>query len=212
MRKFKFILIVSLCAIFLGSSPAYFGLKKLLSDLDGNGKTISNADFLVDNTDFGTNPTVVSWFIASITSASGAGTEHGWQDNFETPSIRSTVESDGAGGVQEPRLYIYGQLIVSSESVTASGDAATLDPTVISTYLTTESAGGADVAGLADGEKAGQRKTIYLVVDGGDDAEITPTTFTGGTKITLDTAGESVTLEWSGAAWFVQSTNGGVIS
>ena len=64
---------------------------------------------------------------------------------------------------------------------------------------------------IADGV-AGQRRTIYLITDGTDDLEVTPTNFKNGTKVTLDTAGESVTLEFDGTNWFIISHYGGTVS
>jgi len=95
--------------------------------------------------------------------------------------------------------------------VTCASDVCAYAANVISSYYTTENAGAADVVTVSDG-LTGQRRTFYLITDGGDDIEIAPSNFKNGAKVTMDTAGESVTLEFDGSSWFIISTYGGSVS
>lgn len=114
--------------------------------------------------------------------------------------------------LEDEKLWQFdGGRVVDTESVTCSADACTYDGKLTSSYYTTENNAAADVVTVADGV-TGQRRTFVLKTDGGDDLEVTPTNFANGTKITLDTAGESVTLEFDGTNWFMISTYGGVVS
>lgn len=68
----------------------------------------------------------------------------------------------------------------------------------VTNYLTTiNTDAGGDAFTLADGTFNGQQKKIQLVVDGGGDAVITPANLAGGATITMNDAGDSVTLVWS---------------
>lgn len=72
---------------------------------------------------------------------------------------------------------------------------------------------GADAFTLANGSADGQVKMIVLAVDGGD-ATITPTNLAGFTTITLNDAGDGVTLVWStsNTNWFVVGNNGATLA
>lgn len=83
-------------------------------------------------------------------------------------------------------------IAVDKENITA-GTGGAINLTSPTTTVNTDA--GGDAFSLANGAD-GQRKTIILVVDGGGDAVITPATFANGTTITLDTAGDSVVLEY----------------
>lgn len=108
-------------------------------------------------------------------------------------------------------LSLAGALKVSSQSVTCASNVCAYSAVHHSSYYTTEANAAADVLTVADGV-AGQRRTFVLKTDGGDDLEVTPTNFANGAKVTLDAAGESVTLEFDGTDWFVVSTYGGTVS
>ena len=122
-------------------------------------------------------------------------------------------DADGSGGADGYRVDITdGVLVHSTETVTCSSDAGTAAVTCDYSFITTENNATADVLTLADGNFTGQEKYIELTTDGGDDLEVTPTNFANGTKITLDTAGESVTLVWNGSNWTIKSHYGGVVA
>ncbi len=94
-----------------------------------------------------------------------------------------------------------------------SGEGADLCTDVLGAYVVyvTTTAATTDVMAIADGI-AGQEKLIVLKTDGGADLDVTPTNFANGTKITFDTAGESVLLHFDGTKWFIIASYGGVIS
>ena len=88
----------------------------------------------------------------------------------------------------------------SAEAVSFSSNAATATAGKWAHYLTSSSS-GTDVLTLGNGS-AGQIKYFVLVSDGGSSPEITPSgTFTGGTKVTLDSAGDSVQMLYTGSTY-----------
>ena len=88
----------------------------------------------------------------------------------------------------------------SAEAVSFSSNAATATAGKWAHYLTSSSS-GTDVLTLGNGS-TGQIKYFVLVSDGGSSPEITPSgTFTGGTKVTLDSAGDSVQMLYTGSTY-----------
>jgi len=88
----------------------------------------------------------------------------------------------------------------SAEAVSFSSNAATATAGKWAHYLTSSSS-GTDVLTLGNGS-TGQIKYFVLVSDGGSSPEITPSgTFTGGTKVTLDSAGDSVVMLYTGSTY-----------
>ena len=88
----------------------------------------------------------------------------------------------------------------SAEAVSFSSNAATATAGKFAHYLTSSSS-GTDVLTLGNGS-TGQIKYFVLVSDGGSSPEITPSgTFTGGTKVTLDSAGDSVVMLYTGSTY-----------
>ena len=88
----------------------------------------------------------------------------------------------------------------SAEAVSFSSNAATATAGKWAHYLTSSSS-GTDILTLNNGS-TGQIKYFVLVSDGGSSPEITPSgTFTGGTKVTLDSAGDSVVMLYTGSTY-----------
>ena len=81
--------------------------------------------------------------------------------------------------------------------------AGAVDLTSQITHFT--STGAAEALTLADGT-VGQIKTIIHVTDGGSGV-LTPTNFGGGTNITFDAVGDSVTLIFTNSKWYVIGSN-----
>jgi hypothetical protein len=100
------------------------------------------------------------------------------------------LEFGGAGGT-----FFSNTPLAAQESVTAAGAAS------ITTYYTAWTTTGADALTLANGAQKGQLKKIQLIVDGGSDGTLTPTTLTGGTTITFADAGDYVILAWDASSW-----------
>ena len=90
---------------------------------------------------------------------------------------------------------------------TLSG-AGAIDLTNLVTELTT--AGGAAAVTLADGTTSGQIKIIYMVVDGGGTATVTPVTFASGTTLAFDAVAEAATLVWNSTIGWVLTADRGV--
>lgn len=78
------------------------------------------------------------------------------------------------------------------------------------THRTVNKTTGADAEALtlADGAFLGQRLNINLVVDGGGDGTLTPTTPSGFATIVFADAGDFVDLEWTTAGWRIVGIGG----
>jgi hypothetical protein len=83
--------------------------------------------------------------------------------------------------------------------------------TTLTTAFTSTGAGNALT--LADGA-AGQLKTIVYVAEagGGDTGVLTPTNLGSATTITFNAVGDSVTLQFIGADWWVIGFRGAVVA
>lgn len=98
----------------------------------------------------------------------------------------------------------------ASQSLTANGvDALIADITSAVTEINATAGTGA--VSLADGAN-GQIKTILDTATGGTNAiTITPTSLRGGTNITLNAEGETVTLLFKNSNWNVIAGHGNVV-
>lgn len=86
------------------------------------------------------------------------------------------------------------------QNITA-GTGGAINVTSFFTTLNTDA--GGDAYTLADGTVKGQLKKIFLLVDGGGDAVITPANLASGTTITMNDANDYVVLLWNGTDWVV---------
>ena len=100
---------------------------------------------------------------------------------------------------------------LASQSLTANGvDALIADITSAVTEINATAGTGA--VSLADGAN-GQIKTILDTATGGTNAiTITPTSLRGGTNITLNAEGETVTLLFKNSNWNVIAGHGYVVA
>ena len=88
----------------------------------------------------------------------------------------------------------------SAEAVSFSSNAATATIGKWAHYLTSSSS-GQDILTLGNGS-TGQIKYFCLVSDGGSSPRITPSgTFTGGSYVELDSAGDSVVMLYTGSTY-----------
>ena len=88
----------------------------------------------------------------------------------------------------------------SAEAVSFSSNAATATAGKWAHYLTSSSS-GTDILTLGNGS-TGQVKYFVLVSDGGSSPRITPSgTFTGGSYVALDSAGDSVQMLYTGSTY-----------
>lgn len=109
-------------------------------------------------------------------------------------------------------LAKYGNTAVEPENLGtqmfSTAGAVVLDLKMLAANIITT---GAATATLADGV-LGQYKIITLDIDGGDEV-VTPATPNGFATITLDTAGDSILLQWaSTAGWVIRANFGCVIA
>ena len=133
--------------------------------------------------------------MANTTFSGPVRSENGFEDitkNADTGAIttNATYGATITGGVQ---------------SLSGAG---AVDLTNLVTELTT--AAGAAAVTLADGTTSGQIKIIYMVVDGGGTATVTPVTFASGTTLAFDAVAESATLVWNSTIGWVLSADRGV--
>jgi len=96
----------------------------------------------------------------------------------------------------------YVALDGTPQAITNTTDSVNVTTSV--THIDTTS--GAHAGTLADGTN-GQIKIITMITDGGDSV-ITPSNFANGTTVTLDDAGDSVTLLFTNSNWVVLANNG----
>jgi hypothetical protein len=92
----------------------------------------------------------------------------------------------------------------------AAGAGGAINVTSYFTNISTDA--GGDAFTLANGAVIGQLKEIYLLVDGGGNATITPANLASGTTITMNDAGDSVILLWNGTDWVVIKNIGSTIA
>ena len=104
-------------------------------------------------------------------------------------------------------VTVGGAIIGSTQDLSGSG---AVNLTTGTTKVTTT--GSAAALTLANGTD-GQIKMVVMVVDGGGDATITPTTATGYTTIVLNSAGDAVILQYfTTLGWMVISNYGATIA
>jgi len=99
----------------------------------------------------------------------------------------------------------------ASATVQALSGPGAVDITALATAFTSTGAG--DALTLANGV-AGQIKTIVYVAEaaGGDTGVLTPTNLGSATTITFNAVGDSVTLQFIGADWWVIGFRGAVVA
>ena len=111
-------------------------------------------------------------------------------------------------GVATATSVATGPVFGTVQSLSGAG---AVNITTLTTAFTSTATGNALT--LADGT-AGQLKTIVYVAEaaGGDTGVLTPTNLGGGTTITFNAVGDSVTLQFIGADWWVIGLRGAVVA
>jgi hypothetical protein len=111
-------------------------------------------------------------------------------------------------GVATATSVATGPVFGTVQSLSGAG---AVNITTLTTAFTSTAAGNALT--LADGT-AGQLKTIVYVAEaaGGDTGVLTPANLGGGTTITFNAVGDSVTLQFIGADWWVIGLRGAVVA
>ena len=113
-----------------------------------------------------------------------------------------TIDTDSSGDINlspagSGQLVVNKPIVLSStETIAAGGTSTAMDLKTTTSYV--DSDAGGDVFTLADGTD-GQQKTVIMASATGT-ATITPTNFTGGTSVTVATAGATATFQFSTAA------------
>lgn len=96
------------------------------------------------------------------------------------------------------------------QAITASGASAV---NLTSELTTLDSTLGAQTLSLANSITLGYTKIITMIVHGtGNNAVLTPTTPSGFSTITFNSANDTVTLVWTGSAWVIAGYSGVVIA
>ena len=111
-------------------------------------------------------------------------------------------------GVATATSVATGPIFGTIQSLSGPG---AIDITSLTTAFTSTAAGNALT--LADGA-AGQLKTIIYVAEaaGGDTGVLTPTNLGSATTITFNAVGDSVTLQFAGADWWVVGLRGAAVA
>jgi hypothetical protein len=142
-----------------------------------------------------------------------------WAAGDGTGTVTSVAVSGGTTG-----LTVSGSPVTTSGTITLAGtlaianggtnigtvQALNADGAVnLTSMVTTLTTGSEDPLALtlADGT-AGQIKIITMVVDGGEDAVVTPATALGFTALTFGEVGDGVTLVYTSAGWIIVGNNG----
>jgi hypothetical protein len=111
-------------------------------------------------------------------------------------------------GVATATSVATGPVFGTVQSLSGAG---AVNITTLTTAFTSTATGNALT--LANGA-AGQLKTIVYVAEaaGGDTGVLTPANLGGGTTITFNAVGDSVTLQFIGADWWVIGLRGAVVA
>jgi hypothetical protein len=96
--------------------------------------------------------------------------------------------------------------LTSSENVTASGAVS------VSKQISRLNASAAIALTLADGTQGQLKHVVMETGSGVNTATLTPTNFVGGTNITFDAAGETVTLLFEDGNWYVVGGNAATVA
>ena len=134
----------------------------------------------------------------TLTTMMASGYLNAIQDKLKSEDIAILSGSDGVKIAQVTNtagVITLSSVAVSGAAQSISGPGA-VDVVSEVTEITTT---GADAFTLADGA-IGQKKTIVLIVDGGN-AVLTPANALGYTTITFADAGDSVQLEFRTGGW-----------
>lgn len=108
-------------------------------------------------------------------------------------------------GASTDQTKVDGATVLGGVAAVSGAGAIPLTATVV-TITTT----GANALTLADGV-AGQLLILTMIADGGD-GTLTPSNLAGGTTITFNDVGDTVTLVFDGTNWNVAGNNGAVIA
>ena len=124
------------------------------------------------------------------------------------PATSATIARTDAAQTFTGNQTFSGAIIGAVQSLSGPG---AVNITTLTTAFTSTAAGNALT--LVDGV-AGQLKTIVYVAEaaGGDTGVLTPTNLGSATTITFNAVGDSVTLQFIGADWWVIGLRGAVVA
>jgi len=130
-------------------------------------------------------------------------------NTLKAATFGSTVAVTGAitasGGITG-QVTSTGAFIGGTQAITGSG---AVDVVTLTTKINTTGGGTMTLANGTDG----QVKIIVLTTDSGTDAVVTPTTKTGFSTITLNDAGDGVTLVYTTTTgWICVGNNGATLA
>ena len=120
-------------------------------------------------------------------------------DDFEVKLQATTVTAD--------RDIIFPDASVVTTTVQQLSGPGAIDVTSLITEITTT---GADAYTFANGT-LGQLKIILMAVNGGV-GTVTPTSISGGTTLTFDAVGESITMVYTSVGWIRTAGAAGVLA
>ena len=148
--------------------------------------------------------------LVAIEQSTGAGTAGAYALYVSATgtNVEGILVDDGDVVVDEDLTVSGNWLAGTPENITA-GTGGAINVTELVTTINTDA--GGDAYTLANGT-VGQLKVICMIVDGGGNAVITPTTALGFTTWTGGDAGDSCILFYSSSGWVCVSNQGGALA
>jgi hypothetical protein len=170
--------------------------------------TLTNCTGLPVSTGISGLGTGVATFLATPSSANLATAVTGETGSGALVFATSPTLVTPVLGVATATSVATGPVFGTVQSLSGPG---AVNITTLTTAFTSTGAGNALT--LADGA-AGQLKTIVYVAEaaGGDTGVLTPTNLGSATTITFNAVGDSVTLQFIGADWWVIGFRGAVVA
>jgi hypothetical protein len=150
-------------------------------------------------TSVGGTGTISGISLSGTVTTAGNLTLGGALDLSSPPAIGGTAAAAGTF----TNLAVSNRITGAIQPLDADGAVS------LTTPITTLTTGGEDPLALtlADGT-AGQIKIITMIVDGGEDAVVTPATPLGFTTLTFGDEGDGVTLVYTASGWVIVGNNG----
>lgn len=201
---------------FNGTAWVAFPFDVSANDISLNNGTVSDLALKLgadtNNGIYGISDTQMGFAVEGVL-VGGANTTGLFTDVLSEQTNGTGVTVDGAlvkdGGISANSMFAGFYPTVAQNNITAGTGGAI----PVTNFLTTiNSDAGGDAFTMANGTQIGQRKRIRMVVDGGGNCVISPSSFGAFTTITMDDAGDVVDLIWNGTSWFVIDNSGATIA
>lgn len=165
------------------------------------GVTVDGVLLKDNNVTVGTAGAVITDTISEKTAATGVTVDSVLLKDGVVTCLTNTAGFMDSGGTLCAPLIPFG---TTQQALSGAGAIN------LTSYYTAWTTTGANAGTLGLGTTRGQLKKITLVVDGGDGT--LTTTFSSGSTITFNDAGDYVLLMWIGSQWVVLENSGCTIA